>query len=308
MSVAWAAAYTWRDRKSEWGQLLFAARGMLTVHTDAGLWVVPAHQAVWVPAGVRHGVEVAGGVAMRALYLSEALGRSLHSRLPGTCRIVEVSPLLREVLRRAMRLQTLDRRIPAQRHLLDVLLDELTILPLVPLDLPIPRDPRGARAAALIRAEPAARHTLAEVARASAASARTLERLFRSETGLPFGLWRQRARLLHALQLLAAGEPVTGAASAVGYESASAFVAAFRRALGTTPGRYFKRAAADAADPDAADPGSDDPGSDDPGSDDPGSDNPGSDNPGSDNPGSDDPGSDSGSAGEDESNDDRQSP
>jgi AraC-like DNA-binding protein len=238
MSVAWAAAYTWRDRVSEWGQLLFAARGMLTVHTDAGLWVVPVHQAVWVPAGVRHSVEVAGGVAMRSLYVQTAV-----RGLPATCRVVEISPLLREILRRAMRLTTLDRRVAAERHLLDVLLDELTVLPLVPLDLPMPRDPRGDRAAGLIRAEPEALHTLAEVARASAASARTLERLFRSETGLPFGVWRQRARLLRALQLLAGGDSVASVANAVGYESTSAFVAAFRRALGTTPGRYFKKAA-----------------------------------------------------------------
>ena len=47
MSVVWAVPYTWRDRLSDWGQLLFASRGMLTVHTDAGLWVVPVHQAVW---------------------------------------------------------------------------------------------------------------------------------------------------------------------------------------------------------------------------------------------------------------------
>jgi AraC-like DNA-binding protein len=243
MSVAWAAAYTWRDRRSDWGQLLFAARGMLTVHTEPGLWVVPAHQAVWVPAGVRHGVEVAGGVAMRALYLSSSLGGALRRRLPDTCRVVEISPLLREILRRAMRLRTLDRRLAAERHLLAVLLDELTLLPLVPLDLPMPRDARGIRAAALIRAAPAAPHRLADVARAAAASARTVERLFRAETGLPFGVWRQRARLLRALQLLAEGQAVTAVAGATGYESASAFVAAFRRALGTTPGRYFRRAA-----------------------------------------------------------------
>jgi len=239
MSVAWAVAYTWRDRVSEWGQLLFPARGMLTVHTDAGLWVVPVHQAVWVPCGVRHSVEVAGGVAMRSLYLHPSV-----RGLPVACRVVEISPLLREILRRAMRLTTLDRRSAAERHLLDVLLDELTVLPLTPLDLPMPRDPRGVRAAALIRGEPAAPHALADVARASAASARTLERLFRSETGLPFGVWRQRARLLRALQLLAGGVSVAEVANAVGYESTSAFVAAFRRALGTTPGRYFKKAVA----------------------------------------------------------------
>jgi AraC-like DNA-binding protein len=221
LSVAWAAAYTWRDRVSEWGQLLFASRGMLTVHTDAGLWVVP------------------GGVAKRSLYLHTAV----RSRLPDACRVVEISPLLREVLRRAMRLRTLDRRIAEERHLMDVLLDEVTVLPLTPLDLPMPRDARAVRAAAWMRTEPAARQTLAEVSRAAAASARTLERLFRSETGLPFGVWRQRARFLLALQRLAEGGSVAEVASAVGYESTSAFVAAFRRALGTTPGRYFKRVA-----------------------------------------------------------------
>src|ERR1700759_4493525 len=119
MSVAWAAPYIWRDRVSDWGQLLFAARSMLTVHTEAGLWVVPVHQAVWVPAGVRHSVEVAGGVAMRSLYLHASV-----RGLPASCRAIEISPLLREILRRAMRLTALDRRIAAQRHLLDVLLDE----------------------------------------------------------------------------------------------------------------------------------------------------------------------------------------
>jgi AraC-like DNA-binding protein len=242
MSVAWAEGYTWRDRVSEeWGQLLFPSRGTLTVHTETGLWVVPFHQAVWVPAGVRHDVEVAGGVAMRALYLRPAAFPARRGRLPEVCRVVEISPLLREILRRVLRLRTLDRRVVAERHLLAVLLDEITVLPLAPLDLPMPRDPRGVRAAEWIRTEPAARHTLAEAARAAAASPRTLERLFRSETGLPFGVWRQRARLLRALQRLAEGEPVAAAANAVGYESTSAFVAAFRRALGTTPGKYFSR-------------------------------------------------------------------
>jgi AraC-like DNA-binding protein len=242
MSVAWAEGYTWRGRVSEeWGQLLFPSRGTLTVHTAAGLWVVPFHQAVWVPAGVRHDVEVAGGVAMRALYLHPAALPARRGRLPEVCRVVEISPLLREILRRVLRLRTLDRRVVAERHLLAVLLDEITVLPLAPLDLPMPRDPRGVRAAEWIRAEPAARNTLAEVAYAAAASPRTLERLFRSETGLPFGVWRQRARLLRALQRLAEGEPVAAAANAVGYESTSAFVAAFRRALGTTPGKYFSR-------------------------------------------------------------------
>ncbi|MEO8452236.1 MAG: helix-turn-helix transcriptional regulator [Gemmatimonadota bacterium] len=240
MSVAYASGYTWRGRSSEWGQLVYASRGVLTIHTEAGLWVVPPYQAVWVPARVRHHVEMAGRVLLRALYLNA----SLQPRLPATCRVVHVSPLLRELLRRAMQLRTLDRRKKEEGHVLDVLLDELTVLPLAPVDLPIPRDLRGLRAATLVRGAPSGRHSLAEVSRHSGASPRTLERIFRTETGLAFGAWRQRARLLRGLQLLAEGKPVTRTAVEVGYDSTSAFIAAFRRAFGTTPGQYFREARA----------------------------------------------------------------
>jgi AraC-like DNA-binding protein len=145
------------------------------------------------------------------------------------------------LIRRAFQLETLDRSNRHQRNLMDVLLDELALLPVAPIDLPMPRDARALRGARCVRETPDAAHTLASVAKHAGASGRTLERLFRSETGLSFGAWRQRARLLHALQLLADDSSVTSTALAVGYESTSAFVAAFRRTIGTTPGAYFSR-------------------------------------------------------------------
>jgi AraC-like DNA-binding protein len=104
-----------------------------------------------------------------------------------------------------------------------------------------PATARASNAARHVRDTLGDAHTLAGVAKHAGASARTLERLFRSETGLSFGAWRQRARLIRSLQLLADGESVTRTAIAVGYESTSAFVAAFRRTIGTTPGQYFDR-------------------------------------------------------------------
>jgi AraC-like DNA-binding protein len=236
--VAYATRFAWRAHSSEWGQLIFASRGATTVTTDAGVWVVPSHQAVWVPAHVRHDVEVPPRAAMRRLYVKPPFTR----RLPGTCRAVNVSPLLRELLRRTFQLETLDRSKRDQRNLMELLLDELSVLPVAPIDLPMPRDGRAVRAARHIRESLDGAHTLAGVAKHAGASGRTLERLFRAETGLSFGAWRQRARLLRALQLLADDVTVTRTALAVGYESTSAFVAAFRRTIGTTPGRYFNRA------------------------------------------------------------------
>jgi AraC-like DNA-binding protein len=120
-----------------------------------------------------------------------------------------------------------------------VLIDQLDLLATVPLQLPTPRDPRARAVADAIVAEPGAAHPLAVLAGDAGASVRTVERLFSAETGLTLQRWRTRARLLHALQLMAAGDSVSTAAVTSGYSSSSAFSAAFRQELGTTPTHYL---------------------------------------------------------------------
>ena len=91
-----------------------------------------------------------------------------------------------------------------------------------------------------LRADPSDQRTLAEWGRQVAASERTLARAFTAETGIPFGRWRTLLRLQAALPMLARGEPVGRVASRVGYDTPSAFVAAFRRETGQTPGSFFR--------------------------------------------------------------------
>jgi AraC-like DNA-binding protein len=108
------------------------------------------------------------------------------------------------------------------------------------VNLTMPRDSRARRVATLLQENPAEKRPLAELSRTGGASRRTIERLFRSETGLGFGRWRQQLRLGHALRLLAAGDAVINVALEVGYDSASAFISAFRTTFGETPGQYFR--------------------------------------------------------------------
>jgi AraC-like DNA-binding protein len=207
----------------------------MSVHTAQGTWVVPPHRAVWVPAGVTHQIEMSGSVLFQTLYLDP----SLSSQLPRDCCSVNVSPLLRELILLAVSLGMLDRAIPTQARLIGVLLDQLEVLPTIPLQLPLPRDRRALRVAAWLRENPESAESLKRLAKRGGGSVRTIERLFRTETGMTFGKWRQQLRLLRALTLLASGTPVTTAALDVGYDSTSAFIAMFKRALGTTPNRYF---------------------------------------------------------------------
>jgi AraC-like DNA-binding protein len=219
----------------ERAQLIFAIRGVMTIGTAASRYVVPPQRALWMPSGMAHSISMAGDVSMRTLYVDEQGARGL----PGECRVLAVTPLLRELIVRATALPVLyDERGPDGR-IMHTILDEIATLKTVPLDLPMPQDRRLLKLCQALVAEPADARTLAQFAAAAHASARTLARLFQAETGMSFGAWRQQLRLLEAVRRLAAGAAVTEVALDLGYASPSAFAAMFRKSLGMPPSRYF---------------------------------------------------------------------
>jgi AraC-like DNA-binding protein len=216
-------------------QFIHATAGVMTVATKAATWVVPPHRALWMPAGVEHTIRASGQLALRTLYIAVDAAPDL----PAACRVVTVTPLLLQLILRAVALPALyDPGGPAGR-LVQVMLDEIRALPAAPLNLPAPTDPRLRRIADALIAQPGDNRSLHAWGRAVGASERTLARLFPAETGLGFRQWRERARLVHALARLADGEAVTSVALDLGYDSPSAFTAMFRRVLGQPPSRYF---------------------------------------------------------------------
>jgi AraC-like DNA-binding protein/quercetin dioxygenase-like cupin family protein len=216
-------------------QLAFAVSGVMHVDTEQGAFVVPPQRALWLPAGMRHSIAMHGAVGMRTIYVAPETARSL----PAMCRVVAITPLLRELMLEAVRLPLAYRPNSRAGRLNSLLLDELRALPILPLHLPLPEDARLRRVCDSLLENLALDLTLEELASAASTSPRTLARLFRSETGMSFGQWRQQARLLEALRLLASGEKVTSVAMDLGYDSPSAFTSMFRKALGVPPSRYF---------------------------------------------------------------------
>lgn len=219
------------------GQLIYAATGVMTVTTRDGTWVVPPQRAVWVPALVTHAIRMTGDVAMRTVYVEPADG------LPARCGVVQVSPLLRELVLRAVGFRQPYDVEGADARLATVLLDEIRAAPVAPLHLPRPTDARALRVVHALEADPGDPRSLSKWGRTAGASSRTLARLFRAETGLGFRAWRQQLRLLRALERLADGDAVTTVAVELGYDSPSAFIAMFKKALGVPPSQYFTRAA-----------------------------------------------------------------
>jgi AraC-like DNA-binding protein len=237
--VGLAGEYAGGDRipphRHRRAQLVYATAGVMAVTTEKGAWVVPPQRAVWVPALTGHSIRMHGGVSMRALYIAPSAAR----RLPRDCCVVTVSSLLRELILEVIAFTALDPPNVAEARIMAVVLDRIRAARVTPLYLPAPADPRLRAVTEALAGNPGDGRGLDEWAKSAGASGRTLARLFLRETGMTFRQWRQQARLLAALTRLAAGQPVTTVALDLGYDSPSAFIAMFRRALGETPGRFF---------------------------------------------------------------------
>ncbi len=217
-------------------QLVYASRGVMTVRTRDGTWVVPPHRAVWIPARIAHTIAMSGLVAMRTLYLKPRLAKGL----PRDCCVINVSALLKELILYACAVRALKKTVKWQAHLVAVILHHLEAAPTIPLQLPHLSDPRLIRIAEILMSDPRDSRTLAQLCKGTGAGKRSVERLFQQEIGMTFGKWRQQVRLMQGMRLLAEGAKVTHAALESGYSTPSAFTSMFRKALGITPTSYFR--------------------------------------------------------------------
>ena len=226
--------YRWHVHEEH--QLAWAASGVLTVLTEGATWVLPPTRALWIPATLPHETGATASATMRSVYVPVGLS-PVNWTTPTP---VAASPLLAELIGYLSGSLTQTQRAHGEALLADL----LQPVPVTTLDVPFPAGPLAAKIAEGLRANPADQRTLADWGRAVGASERTLARAFTAQTRMTFGRWRTLLRLQAALPMLAAGEPVGRVARQVGYETPSAFVAAFRRETGLTPAAYFARPAA----------------------------------------------------------------
>ncbi len=216
-------------------QLVYAIHGLMVVLSGQGRWVVPSTRALWMPAGAEHAVRCIGQVRMRSLYVRP----DAIERMPVRAAVVDVGPLLSELIRSAAQVPWDHPADSRDGRLMRLILDELHALPTLPLHLPQPQDPRLQRVCAALEADPADASTLQAWARRLQLDVKTLQRLFRRELDMTFGHWRQQVRLLRGLERLAAGDRIIDIAVELGYDSPSAFTAMFRRQFGVPPSRFF---------------------------------------------------------------------
>lgn len=217
------------------GQIVLTLNGSVTCRTEEGIWLVPPQCAIWLPPGTLHCNRISphSGVCMLFVETEEV-------RLPEKLCTLSVTPLVTELFRRIVSLPDAETKTGHARLLYQVLLEELSAMPVSGLSLPITTNSRMKAIAEAVIDDPSERKTLSDWAKFAKMSRRSLERLVKQETGLSFGRWKQQLHLIMAIQQLTEGATVQQTAWDLGYESVTAFITMFKKAMGTSPGRYVK--------------------------------------------------------------------
>ncbi|MBF0877897.1 helix-turn-helix transcriptional regulator [Gluconobacter cerevisiae] len=218
-------------------QLLFAIKGVAHVKTSKGSWILPPSRAIWIPGETEHAFRAPRPVKVAIIYIRSDM--PCAQKWSG-CTVLNVSPLIKELVLVGATLPRTYNIDSAEERLFRVLLDQLAIMPQIPVELPEISDARIKNISDLLRQNPAERRSLEELVKIAGTSIRTAERLFIEETGLTFGQWRLRLRMVIALELLAEEESVGNIAFALGYENPSSFIATFRKFFGKTPARFYE--------------------------------------------------------------------
>ncbi|HET8747708.1 MAG TPA: helix-turn-helix transcriptional regulator [Ramlibacter sp.] len=215
-------------------QLIYAVEGTMTVRSQRQAWIVPPSRALWMPPRIVHEIRMHSVVEMHSLYLTPPAAAAM----PAESVVLEVTPLMRELVVRAVSLPAQHADSRDEGPLMRLLLVELTRLHHCPLHLPLPASGDLVQLCERILADLSARRPCAQDADEMNLSTRTLYRRFLAETGVTFARWKQQARVLESIRRLAGGASVTEVALDLGYESTSAFSTMFRRSVGVAPREF----------------------------------------------------------------------
>lgn len=220
------------------GQVVYASSGTLNVVTDHGLWMVPPQRAVWIPPEQVHLVQAKTNALFRSIYINDELSTDLYTE----CKVIKVSPLLRECILELVRISPIVSGLPKARSLCELLCHEMSAASVAAngFHLPIPNDHRVEPIKNAVLAEPTDARNREDWANIVGASGRTIDRIFIRETGVSFGAWKRQVLLLEALRQLSQNKSVTEVALGLGYKSVSAFNGMFKAMMGVTPRQFYR--------------------------------------------------------------------
>ncbi len=218
------------------GQLVFALNGVMLVETEKSRWTIPPQRALWIPPASVHAIRMLSHTEMRTVYFHPSLIRQCEGfAQQHRVHAIVATPLVKEMV-----LGLFDTRHGPCTHRLmaQLLLQILCEAEPLATELPMPADERLRGAVMRMLSANNWNLSMQELASSALMSERSFTRHFAADVGMSFRTWKQRARIVASLDLLAADRSVKQIARAMQFATPAAYIASFRELLGSTPSAF----------------------------------------------------------------------
>lgn len=222
------------SHKHQKAQLLYAPSGCMSIRTDSTQSLLPPTMAAWIPPNVLHSVTIRNTVAYRSIYFDP----SKFKNLPDELIIMNISPLLREVIER-ISYWPWDMLWNNQKNITAVFFEEFQNASRENLTLVEPSDPRFQPYIDQWNIGKSKPPLMKKFALEIGITEKTIGRIFMKETGMSYQNWRQQWRLHQSIELLTNGRNVNETAHELDFSSPSAFIEFFKKYLRKTPNQYL---------------------------------------------------------------------
>lgn len=238
--------FSWKKFPSEYfkpkhsharGQFIFSENEFLKVVTEDAFWYIPHSQTIWIPPYVEH--ETLSTDKFPCIFTQ--IDISQCHRFSSKPQILTTSLIVNELVKRSLEFGLSYKLGSHEYRLVQVLLDELSALPIADYHLKMPKDERLINVSKYLLEHPAMKHGIETLQKIAGMSKRNLERLFEKDTGITIGEWIRHQKMLLAMEKLSSGESVSCVALDLGYKSISSFIETFKATTGKTPGVFMSQ-------------------------------------------------------------------
>jgi AraC-like DNA-binding protein len=224
----------------EKGQLVYVESGFQYITVDGKIYLLPQNHAAWIPPGAMHKTNShSEKIKLMIMFAGIEKSSDFHHEI----QVFSVPPVLKEMIKYAERWSKSMKNDPDEILFLKALFNELPrfVEHSLKLYISLPEDKRLAEPIGYLHNHYQEDIKIEELSEISILSLRTLERIFKKETGMTLSKYQQILRIIKSLELLSSGDlTISETAYKVGYKSVQAFTRSFQSVMQTKPTDFIK--------------------------------------------------------------------
>lgn len=222
------------------GQLVYVESGFQYLTIEEKIYLLPQNHAAWIPPNAVHKTNShSEKIKLMIMFSDVSSNEDFYHQI----NVFSVPPVLKEMIKYSEKWSKNVKKNADESTFLKALFNELPhfVAHSLQLHLTLPKDKRLSKVMEYLHNNYNKDFKIEELSDIALLSLRTLERIFKNETGITLHKYQQILRIIKSLELLSSIDlTVSEVAYEVGYKSLQAYTRSFLSVMNCRPSDFAK--------------------------------------------------------------------